>query len=306
MTEIAVRPDNTPTHATPAPAVQQQPMSALVAWAYEAQQAEQIAQSLARTSFVPQSMRGKPHDVTAAILAGQELGLQPMASLRSMDIIQGTPALRAHAMRGLVQSHGHSVQLVESTDNRCIMRGRRAGETEWQTVEWTIDRASKLGLLGKDQWKKQPKSMLQARATGEICRLIASDVLYAMPYASEELDGGEGGPMPAAAVSERVTVAEITGEQMDSHTAPDEADVMAVGEPPRDFVEEIRQATTREQVRKLWEEAKSAGDPRTVERAAEIEAAARARAAELDKPAAPGPADEPVTGEVVGDENPPF
>ena len=165
--------------------------SELVLWAYEAKQAAQIARSLARTSFVPASLRGKAEDITAAILAGQELGLKPMATLRSIDVIQGTPALRAHAQRGLVQSHGHSVQLVKSTKDYCLMRGRRKGEEEWQEVEWDLERAAGLGLLGKAEWKKQPKTMLVARATGEICRLVASDVLHAMPYNAEELRDGE-------------------------------------------------------------------------------------------------------------------
>lgn len=174
---------------TPALADQQVTVSPLVQWAFEAAQANKIAQSLARTSFVPASLRGKPDDITAAILAGAELGLQPMAALRSMDVIQGTPALRAHAMRGLVQNRGHEVEVVESTPDTCVVRGRRRGSADWQTVTWTIQRAAQLGLTGKDQWKKQPQTMLVARATGEVCRLIASDVLYAMPYASEELAG---------------------------------------------------------------------------------------------------------------------
>lgn len=199
MTEIAV-----PTEHTGEVAPQAAPEHELVQWARAAQQAHKIAQSLAGTSFVPASLRGKPADITAAILAGQELGLQPMATLRSVDVIQGTPGLRAHAMRGLVQSHGHSVQLVESSPTHCVMRGRRKGEQEWQSVEWTIERASQLGLTGKDQWKKQPQTMLEARATGQICRLIASDVLHAMPYASEELDGSpDSGPsIPRVRVSE--------------------------------------------------------------------------------------------------------
>lgn len=184
MTELAIPNQHQGRDMAPA-AVQPSP---LMQWAMEARQAEQIADALARSSFIPATLRGKPQEITAAILAGQELGLPPMATLRSIDIINGTPGLRAHAMRGLVQSHGHSVQVVESTDNRCVMRGRRKGETEWQQVEWTIDRANQLGVTGKDQYKKQPRTMLVARATGEICRLIASDVLYAMPYASEELD----------------------------------------------------------------------------------------------------------------------
>lgn len=212
--------------------------SALVLWAYEARQAEQIAISLARTSFVPASLRGKPDDLTAAILAGQELGLQPMATLRSIDVIQGTPALRAHAMRGLVQSHGHKVQVVESTPERCVMRGRRADETEWQQVEWDLDRAALMGLTGKSEWKKQPKTMLVARATGEICRLIAADVLYAMPYAAEELDGESpgGGPGPA-----RVTVDEIVTARQGPAPTPNAPAAPTRGEPERAHPDRLRE-----------------------------------------------------------------
>lgn len=211
MTEVAVRDDHSPVPTSPAvPAYPGYQPSALMLWAQEAREAAKIAESLARTSFVPASLRGKPADITAAILAGQELGLQPMATLRSLDVIQGTPALRAHAMRGLVQSRGHSIQLVESTDTKCVMRGRRKGEEEWQEVTWTIEQAEQLGLLGKDQWKKQPKNMLVARCTGAICRLIASDVLHAMPYASEELgDDGFDQHSPVKASTGRANAAEI-------------------------------------------------------------------------------------------------
>lgn len=208
MTELAI-PEEQPRQEL----MTVEPNTALLVWAREARQAHQVATSLARTSFVPASMRGKADDITATILAGQELGLKPMASLRSLDIIQGTPALRAHAMRGLVQSHGHKVHLDESTDTRCVMRGRRKDDTEWQTVEWDLDRADKLGLLGKSEWKKQPRTMLIARATGEICRLIASDVLYAMPYASEELrDGADHYAEEVPATTPRVTREEILGQ----------------------------------------------------------------------------------------------
>ncbi|MFJ1539352.1 hypothetical protein ACIODS_12485 [Micromonospora chalcea] len=211
MTDIAVREDNTPAQqAGPRmPAFEAAP-SALMQWAMEAREAARIADMLSRTSFVPMSLRGKPADIAAAILAGQELGLQPMATLRSIDVIQGTPGLRAHAMRGLVQSKGHKVQIVESTDKFCRMRGRRAdeGDQDWQEIEWTIEQARDLGLLGKDQWKKQPKTMLQARATGVICRLVASDVLHAMPYNSEELSDGNAEPTPFRTTA-RVDTAEI-------------------------------------------------------------------------------------------------
>jgi len=230
VTDLAIpepQTDHVPAIQSASPAVPE-PMSqaaALVEWANAARQAGLIAQSLANTSFVPATLRGKPADITAAILAGQELGLQPMATLRSMDVIQGTPALRAHAMRGLVQSRGHIVELVESSNTHCVMRGRRKDSDTWQQVEWDLPRATLLGLTGKSEWKKQPKTMLVARATGELCRLIASDVLYAMPYASEELTGS---PIDSAVVvnTPRVTVAEITqqADNIDLATSDDASD----------------------------------------------------------------------------------
>ncbi|MGW5430406.1 hypothetical protein ACWET9_24820 [Streptomyces sp. NPDC004059] len=218
--ELATRDEHTPAVAQqnlpqPEPTAG---TTALMAWAQEANLAYDMAQKLAATSFVPQSLRGKPGDIAAAILAGSELGLKPMATLKSIDVIQGSPALRAHAMRGLVQSHGHKIQLVESTDTYCKMRGLRKDEDTWQEVEWDIPRAQRLGLLGKDQWKKQPRTMLVARATGEICRLIASDVLHGMPYVAEELgDFVHGELVPQKAP---LSVAAITAPAATPQPAP--------------------------------------------------------------------------------------
>ncbi|NUS22725.1 MAG: hypothetical protein HOV92_00655 [Streptomyces sp.] len=159
----------------------------LVAWADEARAANAIAQSLAQTSFVPQQFRGKPGEVTAAILTGNEMGLSPMASLRAFDLIQGTPAMRANAMRGVVQSRGHEIWEEKVTSTEAVVCGQRQGSDKVHRSKWTIERARGLNLLGKDNWKKQPQAMLLARATSEVCRMTASDVLYGVPYSTEEL-----------------------------------------------------------------------------------------------------------------------
>jgi hypothetical protein len=170
------------------------PATSLAVWAQGAREVQALANFLAGSELVPKQYRGKAVDLLACWLTGQEIGLPPMAALRSIDVIGGTPSLRAHAMRALVQSHGHEVQILESTDERCVIRGRLrddGGWQEWQTVTWDMDRARRLGLAGKDQWKVQPRTMLIARATGEICRLIAADALYAVPYTTEELNDSD-------------------------------------------------------------------------------------------------------------------
>jgi hypothetical protein len=92
----------------------------LARWAQQAREAANVAVSLAKTPFVPASLRDRDPGVTAAnitacILTGQELGLEPMAALRSIDVIQGTPALRALTMRAVVLAHGHDIWVAEST-----------------------------------------------------------------------------------------------------------------------------------------------------------------------------------------------
>lgn len=155
-----------------------------------------IAQALAPTAFVPASMRGKPADICACILTGSELDMPPMAALRSIDVIDGNPTLRAIAMRGLVQSKNHDVWVEESTMAIAVVCGQRLGSDHVQKSVWTIDRAKQAGLTGKKNWIANPTAMLIARATAEVCRLIAADVLLAMPYSSEEIRDSIPDPEP--------------------------------------------------------------------------------------------------------------
>jgi hypothetical protein len=197
-------------------------------WAQSAQAAHSIAQTLVQTSFCPDAFRNKPGEATAAILAGIEVGLQPMAALRSFDIIQGQAAPRAITLRAVVQSHGHEMVLIESTSARCRMKGRRKGSTEWQTVTWDLSRAQQLKLTSKSNWKDQPTAMLLARATSELARLIASDAILGIGYSSEEV--ADGGPSDAQVVAETTTPAAPTGTRKMSRRKPAAED----GTPERD------------------------------------------------------------------------
>ena len=178
-------------------------------WAQSADAAYQVAERLSSSAFVPAQFKGKPVELTAAILAGIEVGLSPMAAMRSFDIIQGQAAPRAITLRAVVQSYGHEMVLVESTASRCRMKGRRKGSEEWQTVTWTTDRAKDLGLLSKDNWKKQPGAMLVARATSELARLIASDAILGIDYSSEEV--ADGGTFDAQVAADTTAPAVPTG-----------------------------------------------------------------------------------------------
>jgi hypothetical protein len=169
----------------------------LEAWAAEMTYAAQIARGLAGTPFVPRALRVQDRgavdvaattaNIAAALLTGRELGLEPMAALRSINMIDGTPALTALALRALVLNAGHDLWLEESTATRAIVNGQRRGTAIVQSSTWTMDRARTAGLAGKQNWRTQPTAMLIARATAECARLVAPEALLGMPYAAEEL-----------------------------------------------------------------------------------------------------------------------
>lgn len=173
----------------------QESTSDLVRFAEEASQVHGIAKALAATSFVPKSMQGKPDEITGAILAGREMGLSPMTALASIDIIDGRPSVRANTQRGLAMAAGCVFEITTATDTMVRMRARAPGSSQWTEVTWPIERAQKMGLTSKSNWTKMPQAMLIARATSELCRLVAANVLLGMPYSTEELQ--DRGDTPA-------------------------------------------------------------------------------------------------------------
>jgi hypothetical protein len=229
-----------------------EPLSPLAQWANNARLASQVAAQLVATPFVPASLLVRSEDnrgfdyersvgnILGALLVGDELGLAPMAALRSIDIVNGTPAIRALGLRAVVQAAGHELVLVESGETRAIVKGRRHGRGEWQQSTWTLDRARKLNLAGKQNWRNQPEAMLIARATAECARLVASDAILGLAYSVEELAdelaGVDGVPEQALEQPEKRT-ARRRSAQPAAVARPPVAPVDAAPDPEPDFDE---------------------------------------------------------------------
>jgi hypothetical protein len=184
-------------------------MDRLGRWLQQADAVFAIAEKVCSTSFAPAAYRGKPAEAAAAMLAGAELGFDPMASLRAFDNINGVPAPKAITLRAVVQSKGHDIEIVESTSERAVVRGRRKGAADWNAPSiWDIDRAKKLPQYKSNpNYQTNPAAMLLARATAEQCRWTASDAIMGMPYAAEEI--GDHPQLAPSPVAHRLTVAEL-------------------------------------------------------------------------------------------------
>jgi hypothetical protein len=166
--------------------------------------AKGLAEQICRTSMVPDHFKGKPDECAAAMLYGGSLGLNPMQSVKAVYVVYGNAGLYARAMDAIVKAAGHETWTVEAGPEKVIMGGRRHGSNKIETAEWTIDRAIQAGyvptidpktgkyavnkngkLIGNEKYLTDPETMLRAKATAEICRIIAPDVLNGV-YSIEE------------------------------------------------------------------------------------------------------------------------
>ena len=166
----------------------------LIAWAQAAEAAHRLAQALSKTSFVPKEFQGREYDATAAIIMGDELGLSPLAALRSIYVIHGQPSMYTRTMVALAQSHGHNIWTDESTDAKVTVSGQRRGSSKVETSTWTIARAKKAGYTSNKKYDSNPQEMLYAKAAGEVARKIAADVLAGVGLSVEDLELEEPAP----------------------------------------------------------------------------------------------------------------
>jgi len=139
------------------------------------------------------SQYGTYQGVLATILAGRELGMQSMASLRGFHIIDGRPTLSADLIRALCLKSDacEYFRCTERTNEKATWQTKRKGE-EPQALTFTIEDA-KLAW-GKDDkawkasgWGKNPADMCVARASAKLARLVYADVVFNL-NAPEEIE----------------------------------------------------------------------------------------------------------------------
>ncbi|MDR2930637.1 MAG: hypothetical protein LBV06_07035 [Propionibacteriaceae bacterium] len=182
-------------------------------WTTVLEPAQQLSVDIASTEFVPAALRGNPHKVLAAVMTGRELGLGPMQSLASIDVIEGRASLQAKAMLALIRAAGHQVRVVESGNQRCTMKARRREDRDdpdgWGSFTYTVNEAKQAGLLGKKNWQRYPQDMLSARVITRMARLMFPDVIMGLETSEVLIDGDTDVPV-------------LTGEVVDHQpvTAP--------------------------------------------------------------------------------------
>lgn len=129
------------------------------------------------------------------ILAGRELGIGPVASLRSIEIVRGNLSIRSHLMAAMIKrSPRYNYRVTASTDEKCIIEFLEEGES-CGTSEFTLEDAKRANLTNNDSWKRYPKTMLYNRAMSQGARMFCPDIFLGGVFYESEIIEAEAIPV---------------------------------------------------------------------------------------------------------------
>jgi len=168
----------------------------------DATEAYSMACQLANSGMVPRTYQGKPDSVLVAIQMGSELGMSPIASLSSIAVINGTPAIWGDGLLALVLDSGLLEDIDETfsgefgkDDYTATCTVCRKGMKKEKVRTFSISEAKAASLWGKaGPWKQYPKRMLQMRSRAFALRDVFPDVLKGLKI-REEVEDYSGTPL---------------------------------------------------------------------------------------------------------------
>lgn len=140
--------------------------------------------------FLPVHIKSEG-EVVAVVLAGRELGIPPMASIRTIRLIEGRVTLDASLQLGLMIRAGITYKWLEDgRAGRAVLELKRAGQEPYVSI-FELKDAERAGLVKPgSNWAKWPAAMLRARAVSAAGKAYLPDVLAGV-YTPDELDDEE-------------------------------------------------------------------------------------------------------------------
>ena len=187
-------------------------------------QMQKMAQSLVGTGLIPNTL-DTAAKVMAVALTGRELGLGFMTAIRGLNVIQGKVEMSTQLMLAVAQRTGELESYnIDGDGLTARFMVKRKGRPPYTSV-FTMADAKALKLDTKDQWIKQPATMLRWRAISAGLRVmfpdallgvyspgeISEDVLGVNTWTGEIIDATPQIPAPAPAPHHSAPEAENKG-----------------------------------------------------------------------------------------------
>lgn len=162
-----------------------------------------FANTVAQGSLVPTAYRNSPANVLIAVGLGTSMGLSPAESLYRINVIQGKPTASAELIAAQVRKAGHKLRIAKDEAAQSVTATVVRCDDPDYPISVTRDRAwaEAMGLAAKENYVRQPMTMLTWRAITAAAREACPEALYGVAYTPDEIHDMDPAPREAAPVT---------------------------------------------------------------------------------------------------------
>ena len=200
-----------------------------------------LAKKVFQSGLFPDSVNNEAQALVI-LLTGKELGIGPMASLRTIHVIDGKAGLAADLMVALVKKRGIGRFEYDRDQEKgyCKLTATRTDTGETYVAIWDRERVERSGINKgregkiKHNWAAHEPTQLKHRCDSEACRALWPDVILNL-YTHEELDEIKGvqileAPEPSRTEAIKDTLGVKEAPEADQQLPPEQRNSGA--EPP--------------------------------------------------------------------------
>lgn len=169
-----------------------------------------VCVSLSKSNLVPFAIRNKPDDLFLIVSMAFELDIPPVQAINTISVIQGKPVIPPQLMIGLVRKKLKGAIIKFDIDNnRKTVSCKTARSMEEfkegfsYDAQWDVSRCQAMGLMTKDNYKKQLMNMMKWRACAESCRVTFADVVMGL-YVDLEFQDTDGKLVPPSSPADLI------------------------------------------------------------------------------------------------------
>lgn len=168
------------------------------------------AQEVSQADILPDAYKNRPSDILVAMGFGQAMGLSPMESLYRINVIKGKPTMSAELIAAQVRTAGHKLRITKDREHLSVTATIIRSDDPDSPFSETRDQqwAQNMGLTGRENYRKQPLTMLTWRAITAVAREACPEALYGVAYTPDEMYDMQPSAQPAVQTTPAVPAAE--------------------------------------------------------------------------------------------------
>lgn len=208
----------------------------------------ELCRFLAEANLLPSALRQQPANILLIMHKALALDIPLSIAVEHMHVIDGKVGHSAELLRTLLRRHGHMLRWVTLTDKEVVGEVvLRHDPKNPRRETFTLADAQRMKLVNKDNWQKDPTSMLVARCTKRLVSRHCPEVAVALGNLSAS-DVDDDPILPAEDVPQE-SVPSVPSEPQDELPLQDQASSL---------IGELAEASTSVEVKEVGHKARQA------------------------------------------------